>query len=963
MPSEAAPHAAAPTTPLERDDELDLLVDLVRAVHDGRGRVVLFEAAAGLGKTALLERGTAAAREAGLAVLRARGHELERGFAWGIARSLFEPSLSQRRRADRDRLLDGPAASARVLFGEGKGKGEGDEGAGGPGPDAGFAITHALYWLALRLGDRAPLLVVVDDVHWVDDASLRWLIYLSARVAEAPVGVLAAARSAEPGSADLVDVLADDSRAHVSALRPLSPAAVSRLVRDQLPGAGDDVCRRSFELTAGNPLHLRALLTAVEPAGPVPDYADLAAGATTAARVLERSVLRRVAAMGAGARGLAEAVAVFDGDVPLALAAALAELEPPRARTAADELARVDLLRSGDPVGFTHPLLRAAVYGGLPEHLRGATHKRAALLLAVAGAADEQVCAHLLEASPAGDPDVVERLRATARRALGQAAPSSAVDYLGRALREPPAEPLRPMVLAELGHAEATAGRREAIDHLEAAIALVDDVAARARLLLGFGRALHHSGRLSDACAAFRQGSEELDAAGADEAELRVDLDGGYLNAALFVPDRSLDARRRARAVMASAERLASDAELALLSSALMLEVWAAGPRDEILNAAHRLLGEGRLTQQDAASSQGPWHLISSLGWCDDYAGAEAALRVAFADAGRRGSVLAYVLSCVFRSRHALWTGRIGDAVHDARRAVELSPPHSVYRCSAAYCLVSGLLEQHAEEEADAVLRAVDREQPAPPPFFAAWRQMAAGRLAAARDDHAVALDAFLAAGRSHTALGIVNPAVLPWRSEAAMAAQKLGRLDRARALVDEELALAEAFGAPRAIGVARRAAGGLARAEKAVELLRSAGEMLAGCGARVEQSRALTDLGASLRRAGRPGQAREVLHDAAALGADVGAGRVAERARRELRAAGGRSSTRAGGRGGGLTAGERRVAELAAAGQTNRQIANALFITVKAVEWHLRNAYRKLAIVGRGDLALALASAERPPA
>ena len=210
MPPEGARDAAARTTPLERDDELDLLVDLVRGVHDGRGRVVLFEAAAGLGKTALLERGAAAAREAGLAVLRARGHELERGFAWGLARSLFEPSLSQRPRADRDRLLDGPAASARALFGEDEG--EGDEGAGAPGPDAGFAITHALYWLALRLGDRAPLLVVVDDVQWVDDPSLRWPIYLSARVAEAPVGVLAAARSAEPGSADLVDVLADDPR-------------------------------------------------------------------------------------------------------------------------------------------------------------------------------------------------------------------------------------------------------------------------------------------------------------------------------------------------------------------------------------------------------------------------------------------------------------------------------------------------------------------------------------------------------------------------------------------------------------------------------------------------------------------------------------------------------------------------------------------------------------------------------
>jgi|SRR5215218_5628694 len=153
MQPEAARDAAASTTPLERDRELDLLVDLVHGVHDGRGRVLVFEAAAGLGKTALLERGAAAARAAGLAVLRARGHELERGFAWSVARSLFEPSLSQHRRADRDRLLDGPAASTRVLFGEDEG--DGDEGTGRRGPDAGFAITHALYWLALRLGDRA----------------------------------------------------------------------------------------------------------------------------------------------------------------------------------------------------------------------------------------------------------------------------------------------------------------------------------------------------------------------------------------------------------------------------------------------------------------------------------------------------------------------------------------------------------------------------------------------------------------------------------------------------------------------------------------------------------------------------------------------------------------------------------------------------------------------------------------
>jgi DNA-binding CsgD family transcriptional regulator len=958
LPGEAASDRGAPVAGvlLQRDVELGLVGDLVGAVGAGRGRVLLFEAAAGLGKSALLEHGVSAGREAGLGVWRARGHELERGFAWGVARSLFEASLLGYPRSERERLLDGPAAAARAVFGDG------DGGAAPLSQDVGFAITHALYWLALRLAEREPLLVVVDDAHWVDDPSLRWLIYLSGRVSAAPIGVLVAARSGEPGSGDLVDVLATDPAARVHVMRPLGAAAVGELVRRRLPGAGEGFRRRCFELTAGNPLHLRALFAALEPSGPDPDEADLAAGATTAARALERSVLRRLAAMAPPARALAEAVAVFEDDVPLDLAAALAGLEPVVARKAADELVRADVLRPGDPLGFIHPLLRVAVYGGLPERVRGDTHRRAAQLLATAGAADEQVCAHLLEASPADDEDVVERLRANARRALAHGAPASAVEYLRRALCEPPPDRTRPAVLAELGHAEATAGGADAIAHLEAAIALVDDPRERARLLLEFGRALHHSGRLTDACAAFRRGLDELGMIGGEDTDLRVELEGGYLNAALFVPDRSPDTRQRAREIMAGADKLTSAAEFALLSKAIMLELWAGGSRDELISAAHRLLSDGRLTEEDAADTQAPWHLIATLGWCDDYPGADEALRMAFADAGRRGSVLAYVLACVFRSRHALWTGPLGDAVHDARAALELSPPRSVYLCSAAYCLVSALLEQEEEDEAEAVLRHVDRQLPAPPPFFAAWRQMAGGRLAACRGDHASAIDAYLAAGRHHTALGIVNPAVLPWRSEAALAARRLGRLERAQALVDEELALAERFGGPRPIGVAWRAAGLLARGEAAVELLRSAGETLAGCGARVEQARVLTDLGAATRRAGRPSEARKLLRDAARLAEDTGALRVAAQARGELRAAGGRAPARATGPGERLTAGERRVVELAAAGQTNRQIANALFITVKAVEWHLSNAYRRLGISGRAELSQALAARAEAP-
>jgi DNA-binding CsgD family transcriptional regulator len=230
--------------------------------------------------------------------------------------------------------------------------------------------------------------------------------------------------------------------------------------------------------------------------------------------------------------------------------------------------------------------------------------------------------------------------------------------------------------------------------------------------------------------------------------------------------------------------------------------------------------------------------------------------------------------------------------------------------------------------------------------------------VAAARGDHAAALEAFLTTGRRLDELLAVNPTVLPWRSEAGLAAQRLGRHDLARELITDELALAERFGAPRALGVARRAAGLLERGESAVERLRSSVEVLSTCGARVEQARAAIDLGAAIRRSGRPTEARATLRDALGLADSVGARALAERAGEELRLAGGRAPSAAQGRGAGLTPSELRVAELAAAGQSNRQIADALFVTVKSVEWHLGNVYRKLDIRGRRQLGVALATA-----
>ncbi len=773
---------------LERELELGVVAGLFERAAAGHGGLVLLEAPAGAGKSVLLEHAAGLARERGLGVLRARGHELERAFGWGVARSLFETSLAARSEADRDELLGGPATAARGLFGRG------EQAAGVPSSDAAFAVLHALYWLAARLAEREPLLLVVDDAQWGDEPSLRFLVYLLGRLGDQPIAVLVAARTGER-DAGLLEQLAGDPAARVQVLRPLSPAAVARLVRGRMAGAEEGLCRRCFELTAGNPLQVRELLAAIEQQERPADAAALVAAVELAARSLGRTVLRRLGMLSPDPRALARAVAVLEDDAPVQLAGALAGLAPTGALAAADELARADVLRAGDPLGFSHPLVRAAVYGELAFGERAQAHRRAARLLGEVGAPDGQVSAHLLESPAAGDDVVVSLLRAAARRALAQGVPGSAVRYLERALREPPAGQERAGVLADLGRAEAAAGRPAAAAHLEAAIALVAAPRERAALLLEFGRVLHDAGRLTDAGASFRRGLREL---GADEAsqherrsgdgdatrssepgdgsELAIDLEAGYLTSAMLDPALAADAHHHVDAILASGELLDSRAGRALASKAMFMRLFAGGPRDEVLAVARRLLGDGRLIEEDSADSQARTHVIGCLSWCDDYEAAERALRLSFAEAQRRGSVLTFAMASQLRARQRLWTGAIADAVADARAANEIwRQGLHVYLHASSYCLVSALLEQGDPDEAEAVL-ALAEHQPAASGFFAAWRQAAVGRLAAYRGDDAAALEAFQATGRRVAELLAVNPTILPWRSEAGLAARRLGR-------------------------------------------------------------------------------------------------------------------------------------------------------------------------------------------
>jgi DNA-binding CsgD family transcriptional regulator len=194
-------------------------------------------------------------------------------------------------------------------------------------------------------------------------------------------------------------------------------------------------------------------------------------------------------------------------------------------------------------------------------------------------------------------------------------------------------------------------------------------------------------------------------------------------------------------------------------------------------------------------------------------------------------------------------------------------------------------------------------------------------------------------------------------RSGAALALLRLGQRQHACQLADAELADVKAFGAPRALGIALRAAGLVHGGKEGLALLRESAATLDGSPALLERGRSLAELGAALRRDGQRAAARDPLARALDLAARCGARPLAHRAREELNAAGARP--RRPWRTGvdALTPSELRVARLAAAGRSNREIAYELYVTLKAVEGHLARAYAKLGIEGRSQLARALAT------
>jgi DNA-binding CsgD family transcriptional regulator len=934
---------------LEREAELVKLEGLLADAREGRGRVSLIEGEAGIGKTRLLDEARERALAHGMTVLAARGGELERDFGFGIVRQLLEPVLARAEGAARAQLLAGAARLAGPVF-ETAPEQEAEA-------DPTYAVLHGLYWLVANLAERSSLLLAIDDVHWADQPSLRFLIHLARRLDGVRAAIALVSRTGEgAGQSELVRSLVLEARPPILRPSPLSEPAVEGVVRAALGSdAGPMLCAACHEATGGNPFLLTELVEELRrgslPAGAISPVAVSQLGPERIAA----AILLRIGRIDPSASALVRALAVVGARPNLADAAELAGIDLADARSLAASLAEAGLLERGEPPRFVHPIVRTAIYEEMTASDRAALHGRAAELLADDGAEPESIAVHLLASDPAGDPARVSTLREAGRAALARGAAETAARYLRRALAEAPHDPVRPALLLELGSAAARAGEADGLELMREGFELTSERRSRAAAGLALGTALAWDARgVEESVLVLERAlecAEDDELAARIEAVLLLRGDTGA-SARARVVERLREARLRV-------ERLPDEIAPLLLVPVAFDVAITGGTAAEAARLAKRALAGGFLLREQVEKDLPVFYPPV---WVLIYAGqldaVEATIGEAVAKTQARGSPLGLAGASAFTAFARHRAGELGPAEAAAHTCLELATDvgGGIPTTIATAALVAVLVERADLEGAQTVLGRLEGAYDPELTTSQVVRESRA-KLRMAEGDPGGALDELLAVGRWEQAMKISGTVVpVPWRSAAALAHAALGDTDVARGLAGEEVALARRFGAARAIGVALRARGLVEPGEGGIGILEEAVAALEGSEDRLEHARALVDWGSALRRSGRSREARRRLAEGMDIAHRSGARALVDRAHGELTLAGARPRRVALSGLDSLTPAERRVSDMAAAGMSNKEIAQALFVTLRTVEMHLSTAYRKLEIDSRRGLADALA-------
>ncbi len=921
---------------VEREAELSTVGSLLAEAAAGQGRVAFIEAPAGIGKSRLLAEVRATAAEQGVRVFAARASELERDFPFGVVRQLFEAVLADP--AQRERALAGAAAPAAGVFGAG----DVDSGAEGS-----FAALHGLFWLAANLSAHGPILLAIDDLHWCDAASLRFVAYLAQRLEGLPILVATTLRTGDPAAESaLVAEIAQDPHAVPVRPGPLTERAVDELVRERLgPDSDAAFCNACYRATVGNPLLLRQLLSALEADGVEPTAANAERVRGIGPGAVSRSILLRLSRLGDDARAAARAVAVLGEDSELPLVSALAEIEEERVAAVTGALARAEILRPATPLGFVHPLVRDAVYHDLAVGERELQHARAATLLAEAGARSEQIASHLLAAPPRGDPWTSERLRAAAREAVHKGAPDSAVAYLERALAEPPPADLRPTLLFELGVAEGFTQGPAAAAHLREAYDALSDPAERARVAETLGVTLLFTGEPGEAASRARRARVDVEHVDPEAARR---LEALEMMAVFFGAGDPADLARLERYRDAPDDPTLGTKML--MSLAALHWTYEGGNADDVADLALRALAGGELAaSENTLMSVGA---IFALAMSDRDEAVDA-WNAVVTEAHRRGSLFSMASINLWRGATAFYRGELIEAEGMLTTALEqlgswgFGPPAETY----VHAFLAATLQARgnyggAWEHVNAVTDTGDSSD-----AIRSWL-VAKADLLMGEGRYDAAIQVAEEVGRRFPWVRHVS--VSPWEGMRAFSMAQSGDSDEAIALHYELLRRAEAIGTGTALGPALRILAEL-EPEHAVEHLEAAVAHLERSPNRLQHAKALHKLGEALRRQGKLADAREPLKLALELAEASGARRLAAFARGDLARCGEETALDTPTGSALLTPSERRVAELAAVGASDFEIAQTLFVAPNAVTDTLSHVYRKLDVAGRDELDAAL--------
>ena len=919
----------------ERAAELSAIQEALREAAAGSGRSILLAGPAGIGKTALVHLAQEVARTSGFLALSSCATPVSTALPHGVVRDWLGGQV----RAGRAGVppFDGPAADLAEAMSS---------------PSAMHhvwnlaTLDYALTWALESLAESHPLLLVVDEAQWADVASLQVLDLLSARVGSLPVVLLLAQRTGEPApSPDVVKRVA--ARAERLDLAPLSVIGVEQLRRQVgcPPSLAAVSAEELHQRTGGVPFLVRELLrsgNAERTPGGVVD-----------------SVRERLDRLGPQAVTVARTTAVLGDDAELD---ALAELTGISVADLADPL---ELLTDADIVGLgmwrarpAHPLVAEAILSSMTPSQRSDLHRAAAAYLSRQGRSTQVVASHLVHTLPEEDPAVVDVLRSAGEQSLEAGAPDAAARQLLRAVGETRPQDTDPSLLALAATANLHAGRRaEAFDLWARALDRSSDPVARAALLADIGDVQATMGQRSDAARSYRQAVAALTEAG--EGATSPTMRHVLVRMGLT---RSMYDRAQPELAGAVTEALAQPVDQDTHTDRLLFALAAsdlaarAEDRDRVRELALRALGDGALLEEETSEGIGFYVVSGVLSWADAYDENLAALDAAVQDARQRGSVLGFATASYCRGLVHYRQGRLRQASAEFQAALDLRARGWTGFAESG---LSGAVLTHialGQHEHALTLEPALREAAARGQVVSALPLAVAGVVRAAHGDHEQALDDYRGAARLMGAYPD-NASIVEWRELSAWSLRALGRRDEALELAEEAVSHARRWGAPRALGFALQTKAQLTPRDQSIVLLREAVALFDSSGCVDYRARAWVDL-ARLLVDGTPaerGEGLELLHRTVDYGRTTDVPPAVLKATRLLVRAGEPVSDPAANPLSSLTPGERRVVDLAVAGHTNRQIAQKLFVTVKAVEWHLSHAYRKLKISSRAELAAAL--------